>query len=96
MFLPAFTILRRIGINCILIFTFNPGVNTDSIKLFDNAYVEISKLPGIKSYKMGADEGRRVEVPMLNYSDSIISIPFSSIVKYTSDRFADYQIQDQL
>jgi hypothetical protein len=43
-------------LNRILIFTFRPGIVADSIKLVDNAYLEISKLPGIKSFKIGVEK----------------------------------------
>lgn len=39
--------------NRVLIFTFKSGTNADSIKLIDNVYFEISKLPGVTSYQMG-------------------------------------------
>jgi hypothetical protein len=40
-------------LNRILIINFKPGADADSIKLVDNAYLEISKLPGINSFKIG-------------------------------------------
>ena len=43
-------------LNRILIFTFKPGITADSIKLVDNVYLEISKLPGIKSLKIGVEK----------------------------------------
>ena len=43
-------------LNRILIFTFKPEAPADSIKLVDNAYIEISKLPGIKSFKIGVEK----------------------------------------
>ena len=43
-------------LNRILIFTFKPEAPADSIKLVDNVFVEISKLPVIKSFTIGVEK----------------------------------------
>jgi hypothetical protein len=92
-------------LNRILIINFKPGTIADSIKLVDNAYLEISKLPGIKSFKIGVKKanvkeplsithlyllGFQTEQDVANYMNSPQHGELIKLIKIVRD----YQIID--
>lgn len=92
-------------LNRILIFTFKPEVTADSIKLFDNVYVEISKLQGIKSFKIGVEKESDKEPKSIKHIYMLAFETEQGIENYTKTQqhknlfkftnlVSDYQIFD--